>query len=62
MTAERAAFDTSAAHHARIADYLLGGRDNFAGNARSRLTVRTLVPGGCDPASGQAGCQRMTSV
>jgi S-adenosyl methyltransferase len=30
MTAEHAAFDTSVAHQARIADYLLGGKDNFA--------------------------------
>jgi S-adenosyl methyltransferase len=27
---EHATFDTSVAHQARIADYLLGGRDNFA--------------------------------
>jgi S-adenosyl methyltransferase len=30
MTAEHPTFDTSVAHHARIADYLLGGKDNFA--------------------------------
>jgi hypothetical protein len=30
MTAEHATFDTSVAHQARIADYLLGGQDNFA--------------------------------
>jgi S-adenosyl methyltransferase len=30
MDTERPAFDTSIAHHARIYDYLLGGKDNYA--------------------------------
>jgi S-adenosyl methyltransferase len=35
MDAEQAAFDTSVAHQARIYDYLLGGKDNFAADRKA---------------------------
>jgi S-adenosyl methyltransferase len=35
MTAEHAAFNTGVAHQARIADYLLGGKDNFAADRKA---------------------------
>jgi S-adenosyl methyltransferase len=44
MTAEHAAFDTSVAHHARIADYLLGGRDNFAADRKAAEAMIEAYP------------------
>jgi S-adenosyl methyltransferase len=44
MTAEQAAFDTSVAHHARIADYLLGGRDNFAADRKAAEAMIEAYP------------------
>jgi hypothetical protein len=44
MTAEHAAFDTSVAHQARIADYLLGGRDNFAADRRAAEAMIEAYP------------------
>jgi hypothetical protein len=44
MTAERAAFDTSVAHQARIADYLLGGRDNFAADRKAGEAMIEAYP------------------
>jgi hypothetical protein len=44
MTAEHATFDTSIAHHARIADYLLGGRDNFAADRKAAEAMIEAYP------------------
>jgi hypothetical protein len=44
MTAEHATFDTSVAHHARIADYLLGGRDNFAADRKAAEAMIQAYP------------------
>jgi len=44
MTAEHATFDTSVAHQARIADYLLGGRDNFAADRRAAEAMIEAYP------------------
>jgi hypothetical protein len=44
MTAEHAAFDTSVAHQARIADYLLGGRDNFAADREAAEAMIEAYP------------------
>ena len=44
MTAERATFDTSIAHQARIADYLLGGRDNFAADRKAAEAMIDAYP------------------
>lgn len=35
MDTEHPAFDTSVAHHARIYDYLLGGKDNYAADRKA---------------------------
>ena len=44
MTAEHATFDTSVAHQARIADYLLGGRDNFAADRKAAEAMIQAYP------------------
>jgi hypothetical protein len=44
MTAEHAAFDTSVAHQARIADYLLGGQDNFAADREAGEAMIAAYP------------------
>jgi hypothetical protein len=44
MNAEHATFDTSIAHHARIADYLLGGRDNFAADRKAAEAMIEAYP------------------
>ncbi len=44
MTAEHAAFDTSVAHQARIADYLLGGQDNFAADRKAAEAMIEAYP------------------
>jgi hypothetical protein len=44
MTAEHASFDTSVAHQARIADYLLGGRDNFAADRKAAEAMIEAYP------------------
>jgi hypothetical protein len=44
MTAEHATFDTSVAHQARIADYLLGGRDNFAADREAAEAMIEAYP------------------
>jgi len=44
LTAERATFDTSVAHQARIADYLLGGRDNFAADRKAGEAMIAAYP------------------
>jgi S-adenosyl methyltransferase len=44
MTAEHATFDTSVAHQARIADYLLGGRDNFAADRKAAEAMIEAYP------------------
>ncbi|HEY7323428.1 MAG TPA: SAM-dependent methyltransferase [Streptosporangiaceae bacterium] len=44
MTAEHATFDTSVAHQARIADYLLGGRDNFAADRKAAAAMIEAYP------------------
>jgi hypothetical protein len=44
MTAGHATFDTSVAHHARIADYLLGGRDNFAADRKAAEAMIEAYP------------------
>jgi hypothetical protein len=35
MGTDHPAFDTSIAHHARIYDYLLGGKDNYAADRKA---------------------------
>jgi hypothetical protein len=44
MTAEHATFDTSVAHQARIADYLLGGQDNFAADRKAGEAMIKAYP------------------
>jgi hypothetical protein len=44
MTAEHATFDTSVAHQARIADYLLGGRENFAADRKAAEAMIEAYP------------------
>ncbi len=44
MSAEHATFDTSVAHQARIADYLLGGRDNFAADRKAAEAMIEAYP------------------
>ncbi|HTX86325.1 MAG TPA: SAM-dependent methyltransferase [Streptosporangiaceae bacterium] len=44
VTAEHATFDTSVAHQARIADYLLGGRDNFAADREAADAMIEAYP------------------
>jgi len=44
MTGEHAAFDTSVAHQARIADYLLGGKDNFAADRKAAEAMIEAYP------------------
>ncbi|MBO0835254.1 MAG: SAM-dependent methyltransferase [Actinobacteria bacterium] len=44
MTAENATFDTSVAHQARIADYLLGGRDNYAADRKAAEAMIEAYP------------------
>jgi hypothetical protein len=44
MTAEHATFDTSVAHQARIADYLLGGQDNFAADRKAAEAMIEAYP------------------
>jgi len=38
------AFDTSVAHQARIYDYLLGGKDNYAADRAASEAVLTIYP------------------
>jgi hypothetical protein len=44
MTAEHPAFNTVVAHQARIADYLLGGQDNFAADRRAAEAMIEAYP------------------
>jgi hypothetical protein len=44
MTAEQATFDTSVAHQARIADYLLGGQDNFTADREAGEAMIAAYP------------------
>jgi hypothetical protein len=44
MAAEHASFDTSVAHQARIYDYLLGGRDNFAADRKAGAAMIAAYP------------------
>jgi hypothetical protein len=44
MAAEHATFDTSIAHQARIADFLLGGRDNFAADRKAAAAMIEAYP------------------
>ncbi|HEY1639450.1 MAG TPA: SAM-dependent methyltransferase [Streptosporangiaceae bacterium] len=44
MDAERPAFDTSIAHHARIYDYLLGGKDNYAADRTAGEALIAAYP------------------
>jgi S-adenosyl methyltransferase len=44
MTAEQATFDTSVAHQARIADYLLGGQDNFVADREAGEAMIAAYP------------------
>src|SRR5215469_13683770 len=40
----RPAIDISVAHHARIYDYLLGGKDNFAADREAAEAIRKIYP------------------
>ena len=42
---ESPAIDVSVAHHARIYDYLLGGKDNYAADREFAEAVREIYPG-----------------
>jgi S-adenosyl methyltransferase len=44
VESEHATFDTSVAHQARIADYLLGGRDNFAADRKAGEAMIEAYP------------------
>jgi len=44
MDTEKAAFDTGVAHQARIADYLLGGKDNFAADREAGDAMIAAYP------------------
>jgi hypothetical protein len=44
MDAEPPAFDTSVAHHARIYDYLLGGKDNYAADREAGEALISAYP------------------
>jgi len=44
LDAEPAAFDTSIAHHARIYDYLLGGKDNYAADRKAGDALKAAYP------------------
>jgi SAM-dependent methyltransferase len=44
MDPEHATFDTSVAHQARIADYLLGGQDNFAADRKAAEAMIGAYP------------------
>jgi hypothetical protein len=44
MSAEHAAFDTSVAHQARIANYLLGGKDNFVADRKAGEAMIEAYP------------------
>jgi S-adenosyl methyltransferase len=44
VDAEPAAFDTSIAHHARIYDYLLGGKDNYAADRKAGEALKAAYP------------------
>jgi hypothetical protein len=44
MSAEHATFDTAVAHQARIADYLLGGRDNFVADRKAAEAMIEAYP------------------
>jgi hypothetical protein len=44
MGAEHPAFDTSVAHHARIYDYLLGGKDNYAADRKAGDALIAAYP------------------
>jgi len=46
LDAEPAAFDTSIAHHARIYDYLLGGKDNYAADRKAGDALKAAYPSG----------------
>src|SRR5215469_18185670 len=40
----RPAIDISVAHHARIYDYLLGGKDNYAADREAAHAIREIYP------------------
>jgi hypothetical protein len=44
MDADHPAFDTSVAHHARIYDYLLGGKDHFAADRKAGDALMAAYP------------------
>src|SRR6202451_1785633 len=44
MDTEHPAFDTSVAHHARIYDYLLGGKDNYAADRKAGDALIAAYP------------------
>jgi len=44
LDAEHPAFDTSIAHHARIYDYLLGGKDNYAADRKAGEALIAAYP------------------
>src|SRR5215813_1674854 len=44
-SAERPAFDTSVAHQARMYDYWLGGKDNFAADRKAAVEALAAYPG-----------------
>ena len=44
MDAQHPTFDTSVAHHARIYDYLLGGKDNFAADRKAGDALIAAYP------------------
>jgi S-adenosyl methyltransferase len=44
VDAEHAAFDSSIAHHARIYDYLLGGKDNYAADRQAGDALKAAYP------------------
>ena len=44
MTAEHPTFNTAVAHQARIADYLLGGQDNFAADRKAAEAMIEAYP------------------
>jgi hypothetical protein len=44
LDAEPAAFDTSIAHHARIYDYLLSGKDNYAADRKAGDALKAAYP------------------
>jgi hypothetical protein len=45
MSAEDAAFNTAVAHQARVYDYWLGGKDNYAADRATGDAVMRVYPG-----------------